>query len=508
MKLKIQHINASKIKVTSDDLGVIEDLYQTLRFKDPTFTPNKFSKWDGEIRMYDKKSGIMNYGLLSHLIQLAKIRGWSLEIESSIKSDLKPLTRESIQEWTNQLDIRDNGTRIQPYEYQVESLYLAFRYSRMTILAATSAGKSLIQYLMIRFYEQINPDAKILLVVPSINLVSQMKGDFKNYSTHNGWDAESKIHQVFEGASPHTDKSVVISTWQSLKDLDAEYFSQYTFLIVDECHLASAKCISHIGDSCINAYNRVGLTGTLKQDQLHPLQIQSHFGTIKRVVSTKQLQDSGRAAQTQINMINIDYPTRDRKLLFETNTYQSEIEFLIGHPKRNEIIMKLAAGLKGNTLFLFDRIDAHLKQIETRLRELYPDRKIYVINGEVDNKERDEIKRLIEIDDLNDAILLASYGTLSTGVSIKRLHNLVFCHPTKSIIRTLQSLGRLLRLHESKVIAKIYDFVDDLKYMNRPNHALRHALERYGYYKDEQHPVSSIKFKISEDDSYAQKILG
>lgn len=492
--INIIAINASKIAVTTEDDGIREDLYQYFRYKDPNFFQNKKSKsiWNGEVRLYSKRDGIMAYGLLSSVIQFAKDRQLTIDIDPAFKDDIKPVTQDDIDSWINTLDIRSGGNKIEPYDYQRVGVFLAVKYSRMTLLAATSAGKSLLQYLIIRFLLN-TVEGRILLVVPSINLVTQMYSDFEDYSSYDeGWNAHQYCHMVHEGISPYTNKRVVISTWQSLSKLSPDYFHQFSVLLGDECHTFASKCISTIGENCINAYNRIGLTGTLKKDKLHPMQVQQHFGTVKRIVSTKQLQDAGRAAKTKIKVLQLEYPTEQRKAL--TGAYQDEIEFLINHPYRNKIIKGLAKTLKGNTLMLFDRKEAHLNVIAEELRQEMPDRRVLLINGDVENDERNIIKAEMEVGD--NIILLANYQTVGTGVSIKKLHNLVFCHPSKSVIRVLQAIGRMLRLHSSKDVANIYDLVDVMMYQGVPNHVMKHAGDRLGFYRDEQHPVEVKKMII------------
>jgi superfamily II DNA or RNA helicase len=501
--IQILPINASFMAVTSEDEGIREDLYQYFRFEEPTFTPNKFSKWDGSVRLYDKRSGKISYGLLSTVIAFAHDRQLTIDIDPAFKQDIKPITEEQINEWCDTLDLRDGDNKISPYDYQRAGLYLAIKYSRVTLLAATSAGKSLLQYLIIRFHQQLNT-GRILLIVPSINLVTQMYGDFKNYSTANGWDADKNCHMVYDGRTPYTNKPVVISTWQSLKDLEPDYFQQFSVMLGDECHTFSGECLEKIGKNCTNAYSRVGLTGTLKKDKLHPLQVQQHFGPIRRIVTTKQLQDAGRAAKTQVHIIQLEHTTDDRKNL--DGEYQKEIEFLIGHPYRNKIIKGLAKTLKGNTLILFDRIDAHLKIVAKELQDEMPHKRVLIITGEVENDERNVIKAEMEVGE--DIVLLASFGTVSTGVSIKRLHNLVFAHPSKSVIRILQSLGRLLRLHSSKDVANIYDIVDVMMYYGKINHAMRHGAERLGFYTEEQHPVTVRKLHVPDPNATTVSLVG
>lgn len=498
----IERTNASFIRVLSDDQGIVEDCYQYFRFEEPTFKPNKWnkSKWDGVVRMYNKASGALPYGLLQVVLEFCKTRGYTYDLDPRFKNDITNITRAEIIEWTEGLQlVNEEGEPLVPYDYQIEAVFYALRYNRMTILAATSAGKSLIMYLLVRYYDMLREageqDGRTLVVVPSIMLTNQMFSDFRIYSAKNGWDVNAKVHTIAEGSAKNSRRPVYVSTWQSIKDQEGEYFQQFSNILIDEAHGASAKCIKTICENATSAYQRIGMTGTLKNTELHPLMVQGNFGPIKRVVSTKQLQDAGRAAQTMITRMQLNYSTEDRKMVSEM-TYQEEIEWLIGHPQRNRIIKTLAKTLKGNSLFLFDRKDKHQVMIMEQLaQEDLGNKKVFIINGDVDSDDRDAIKKIAETE--SDVVILASYGTMAVGVSIKQLHNLVFCHPTKSIIRVLQSIGRLLRLHKTKDVANIYDLFDNLEYRGRANKTLDHATERLGFYENEQHPVRLYQMEIA-----------
>jgi hypothetical protein len=80
---------------------------------------------------------------------------------------------------------------------------------------------------------------------------------------------------------------------------------------------------------------------------------------------------------------------------------------------------------------------------------------------------------------------VASYGTFSTGINIRNLHNVVFASPSKSRIRNLQSIGRVLRKGENKVKATLYDIADDISYKSRKNYTLNHLIERIKIYNEE-----------------------
>lgn len=505
-QIQIERLNGSYIRIHTADRGIVEDLYDFFTYAEPDYQPSKWNKWDGTQRLYKKRDKTLPYGCLKMLLALCKDRDWSFELDKRFKEDINSINMKDLKEWAAGLELRSKGEPITPHDYQLDIVHDAIKFSRLTALAATSAGKSLAIYMLVRFYEMLAADdgLKTLIVVPSINLVTQLYGDFEDYSTKNKWSTLSNCHQICDGSPRFSNKPVFISTWQSLKDEDASYFEQFGRIIVDECHLASGESIKTIGMNCTKAFFRVGLTGSLKKEKVHPILVQSVFGPIKQFVTAKQLIASGRATPTKVKMVHLDYSVADRQRVFGM-PYADEIEFLVAHRQRNEVIKNLAKGLPGNTLILFDRVEKHLDVLLEELRASGVTNKVFFnISGDVPNKTRDEIKRAIEAG--NDIVLLASFGTVSTGVSIKKLHNLIFAHPFKSNIRLIQSVGRMLRLHESKDIANIFDLIDDLKFQDRSNFSMKHAFERYSIYTEEGHPVSVQRFKLEppkETDLFA-----
>lgn len=497
----VERINASYIRLYIEDSGIVDDLYTFFRYEEPGFVKNKYSKWDGVVRLFNKRNFKLPYGCLNMLINLAKERGYTIDLDDRFKEDITKIDIESINKWIDSLDLHGNdGSKITPYEYQYKAVYDALRYGRMVELLATSAGKSLVISILARFYLEFalkNIDDKIMIVVPSVSLVTQLYADMKSYFDTK-WKTELFVHCIYEGQTKYTDKPIIITTYQSMIDIskhDPDYFKQFTHVIEDEVHMASSSSITTILNLCVNAYKRIGLTGTIKQSKVHAVCLESLFGVIKRIVTTKQLQDGGMAAQTKVTMLLLEYSFEDRKFLQANGDYQSEIDFLINQPFRNKVIKSIAKSMQGNTLILFDRVDAHLTKIVDQLNsEESTGKKYLVITGKVKAKERDEIKALTEGED--GVVIFATWGCMSTGVSIKRLHNLLFAHPSKSIIRILQSLGRTLRLHSTKDIANIYDIVDDLRLGNHINHTYKHGIERYGYYTQEQHEVRTKTYKV------------
>lgn len=490
----IERVNASFIRIYTDDAGIRQDIDDNFSYHEPGFVKNKWTKWNGTVRLFKRKGNTLPYGCLQMLLQMAKDRGWSFELDNAFKSDITPVKREELDDWVKTLNIHTQGMPIDPYDYQKDALYLGVRFGRYVALAATSAGKSLIAYLLTRYYEMLSNDdgKKILIIVPSQMLVNQLFADFKDYSSHNGWKVTDNVHTIMEGCPKNANKMVYISTWQSIFEEDEEYFKQFGRVICDEVHLASGKSITTIMNNCTNAYQRVGMTGTLKAEKIHPILVMSLFGPIKRVVTTKQLIDAGRATEVFIKMFQLNYDQEECKYVSECS-YQQELEFLIGHKYRNQMLASLAASVKGNTLMMFDRLE-HIENVKAVLDKMPHGKKIYVITGDVDRDEREDIKAIAEQED--GVIVLGTRGCVSTGLSIKKLRNLIFAHPSKSIITILQAVGRIIRLHDEKGSAHVYDPVDNLSFDNDPNYTLKHAMERFGIYKDAEMPIEFKKITM------------
>ena len=130
--------------------------------------------------------------------------------------------------------------------------------------------------------------------------------------------------------------------------------------------------------------------------------------------------------------------------------------------------------LNTNTLMLFDRIEIGTNLYEYA-KELYKDKSVYYIDGSTDVHEREKIREQFEMSDGN--LLIAQNAVMSTGVNIKRLSNLVFLTSSKSFARTIQSIGRTLRLHSSKDYAHLIDISWNTKYSQK------HLEERLKIYK-------------------------
>ena len=274
-----------------------------------------------------------------------------------------------------------------------------------------------------------------------------------------------------------------------------EYFHQFDYVIGDEAHLFKAQSLTTILTSCINAKYRIGLTGTLDGTKTHKLVLEGLFGPVNKVISTRELIDKNQVSNFEVKCLILKHP--DEKCLeYKDKTYQEEIQYLISNEVRNKFIKNLAVSLGKNTLILYQMVDKHGRILYDMIKdtEKIGNRKVFFVHGGTDTNDREEIRRIMEIE--NDAIVVASYGTFSTGINIRNLHNIIFAMPTKSTIRTLQSIGRGLRQSEGKEQATLYDIADDLRYKKHMNYTLKHFVERTKIYNDEQFPFKIYKIGL------------
>ena len=374
----------------------------------------------------------------------------------------------------------DKISNVQPREYQYEAVYEALKNNRKLLLSPTGSGKSLMIYSLVRYYCATNK--KTLIIVPTTSLVEQMVNDFKDY----GWSADEFVHKIYSGKDKVTEKKVIISTWQSIYKFPKRYFDDIDCVIGDEAHLFKSKSLTGIMTKLHNAKYRFGFTGTLDGSKTHKWVLEGLFGSCKQVTKTDELIKSGYLSKFRIKVLLCNHAPQ----YFES--YQEEIDFLVQHRGRNNLIKNLVADIEGNTLVLFNYIEKHGEPLYELINNTIDEqRKIFFVHGGTDVEDREEVRHLTETQD--NAVIIASYGTFSTGINIKRLHNIIFASPSKSRVRNLQSIGRVLRKGEGKDIATLYDIADDI---NGRNYTLKHLNERVNIYQSENFKYEVIKVNL------------
>jgi superfamily II DNA or RNA helicase len=374
-------------------------------------------------------------------------------------------------------------TILNPHDFQVEAFKYALCNNRCVLLSPTSSGKSLIIYAMTRWHVE-EKNRKVLIIVPNTGLVAQMAGDMLDYSSENGW-ADANVQIIMEGETKNVNRRVVISTWQSIYKLPKSWFDQFDVIIGDEAHHFKAKSLAMIMEKASRSHYRVALTGTLDSTEVHRLAVESHFGAVYNVTTTKNLMDRDIVSLLTIEALVLKHPP-DIVKAAKGLRYAEEMDFLCQNTRRNEFIVNLVDNMKGNTLVLFQFVEKHGKIIYEMIKKKCPNRNVYFIYGKVDSEERMKTKDQMEENE-ND-IIVASYPTFSTGISIRKLHNVVFASPFKSDIRLRQSIGRQLRKHPMKKKAVLYDIGDCLVHnlsAAKVNYTLDHFKYRVQQYRKE-----------------------
>lgn len=470
--IRVEKINHVHIKVhCDDDIAYEMSEYFTFAVPGAKFSPAYRNKlWDGKIRLFNKATRLLYHGLSSYVQKFGQERDYEVEFESNEFND-NNFSLNQAKQFTSSLNLT-----IEPRDYQIEAFTYAIRKSRALLLSPTASGKSLMIYLISRYYTQ-DSDGKVLIIVPTTSLVHQMASDFVSY----GGNADD-IHKIFSGQEKLTDASYVITTWQSIYKLPRPWFTQFKCVIGDEAHLFKSKSLTTIMSKMPDCPYRFGFTGTLDGTQTHKLVLEGLFGPVKKVTSTAELIEQKHLSDFQIKAIVLSYEETFRKT-YKGIDYQSEIDLINKHNERNKFITNLVLSLDTNALILFKIID-HGKMLYDMIRAKCGDRKVFYVDGGVDGLAREDIRKAVEEE--KNAIIVASLGTFSTGVNIKNLHNIIFASPSKSRIKTLQSIGRGLRLSKNKEIATLYDLVDDFSWKSKKNYTLLHFIERAKMYDEEK----------------------
>jgi len=490
--ITINELDSVNVKIDCDR-SVAKELSSFFTFSVPNFkfTPAYRNKvWDGKIRLFNSLTHTIYAGLLDYIFKFAEERNYKVEFNPKPKQIIK---QEDIDSFIKTITCYSGGTIITPHEHQIEAVKHALNKQRTLLISPTGSGKSLIIYMLIRCLEKIIPENKqILVVVPTTGLVAQMFNDFKDYSNKDGFI--KKCHVVYSGQDKQTNKKVIISTWQSIYKMKEDFFKNIYCVFGDECHLFKAKSLTTLMSKMKDCPYRIGTTGTLDGTHVHKLVVEGLFGPVYNVTSTKSLIDKNLLSNIKIKCLLLEY-TKEEIDEIKKAKYIDEIQWLVANTNRNKFIVNLCCHLKGNTLVLYNYVDKHGKPLYEEIKKKC-NKPCFFIYGGTEASEREEIRQTVN--NQTESILIASYGTCSTGINIKNIHNIVFVSPSKSVVRVLQSIGRGLRKSDTKDKVTIYDIGDDLRYKKYRNHALRHMDERIDIYTNEKFLYNLTKIRLEE----------
>lgn len=500
----------------------------------------KLGVWSGKQSYFD--NGKINLGLWKECYKGCKEIDVMFNIENRDEFPLnRDVTLDKVKDFCKEFfkhhkvkNKEGNLIPFMPYDYQIETAYKILRNRYAMAEVATSGGKSLI-ISIVYFYtlKNLNPDAKLLIIVPSISLVTQFydnlmeynygenflksydKVDFRNFmidaiiNDNPDYQPCRLLMEEIMSDKPrkysgNAEPNVYIGCYQSLEKWPKEFFQQFHTVVVDEAHTCKASTLlSILKRTFKKAYNRFGVSGTFpNDDSLEILAIQSVLGPKVSQIEAEELVKSGNITPMSIKAVIMNHNEKEindrlsiaKKSGAGKEVFQYEKAYIQQSEKRLNFIKKIVDKCDKNTLLLFHTIE-YGKSILDKLQKECPDKEFYYIDGEVSGKKRNEIKVAMEITGDKPKVLVASFGTLSTGVSIKNLHYLIMADSFKSEQIIIQSIGRLLRLFDGKEKAIIFDLVDVFdESMN--NILYNHYKERKKFYDNRKYPYKEIKVTL------------
>ena len=460
------------MEIQTNDDGILLELRDYFSFQVPGYQFKRQYRdgvWDGSIKLFNAFERKLYIGLLPYLKKFASQFGYELTVDDSLFTK-QQMTPKEIQEFVAYVDPQKKGKPIKPRYYQMMALYYLINAKRSVLVSPTASGKSLIIYLFAKWLTEQNK--RLILIVPTTNLVEQMASDFIDYS--NG-EFEPYFHKIYAGKQKNNaEAGIYITTWQSVYELPKMYFDQFEAVIVDEAHGVQAKSLKTILEKSQAEY-RSGLTGTMHDPEAHKWVIEGLLGETVDLISMQELMERKWVSKLKVNCILFNHDEETKKAASNL-PYHDEIKLLLENDKRTQKILKAVGKVKENSFVLFDKVKYGEHLFKT-VSEMYPERNVYIVYGNTDVEDREKIRQALENE--VGSIVIASYKVFSTGTSIDNLHHLFFAEPVgKSKFRIYQSIGRSLRLHSEKEFATLWDFVDKLtNNKSKMNHMMRHFVE-------------------------------
>ena len=495
-QITLENYTETHVRVFSDDLGIEKELSEYFTFYVPGahFTPQFRARiWDGKTRLYDLLRKTVYTGLIPYVRKFAFQRGYTIN-EIGFPKYIEPISDVDIKTFIDSLNLTSkNDPSLTVRDYQYSGVISALKRRRTLLLSPTASGKSLIMYCILRWY--LTTNKKCLIIVPTTNLVEQLYKDFDDYSIKNKWVVDDNVQKLYSGFTKELTKNVLITTWQSIYKLPKTFFQQFNVVFGDEVHKFKARSLITIMEKCNDIKYRIGTTGTIDNSKINKLVLEGLFGIVEKVTTTSELIDQKKLADLKIICLLLSYDDISREGR-KNNVYSDEIDWLVSCDKRNNYITNLAINCKGNTLILYQYVKKHGIPLYEKLNKLEKkyNKKIYLISGDTIVSDREQVRDIAA--DTNNNIIVASYGTFSTGVNIPSIENIILASPIKSKILNLQSIGRGLRLNKNKTTCNLFDIADDLSYKKWKNHTYRHLLSRMQTYDEEKFNYSLVEVKL------------
>lgn len=477
---------------------ILVEIYNHFKFyaKNYKFHPKyKAGFWDGTISLFKVKESLLLKGLLPDLIAFAEEANYSYELSQKIIDSFSPFNVDD--DKVISIYNKFEGP-YEPLDVQVEAVKHCLNNGRAIIIAPTSMGKSYAIHALAATHAQ--GKHKVLIIIDRSQLVEQLRTNMAD--EYNG-KKFFKYSTVYDKV-PLDDVDVHVTTWQSIVEYPRSWFDQFDVLIGDEVHKFKAQSLKKIIDNCGHIRFRYGFTATLDNDsQTDRLTLKGMFGSPHRVATIKELIDQGIVTAPIIRAIILEYSDAHRKFIANNTTkkvgdltvekdaterFKDEVDFIETYEPRNQLIGKLDQSIKGNTLIAFRR-EKHGEAILNHVRD-----DAFYVSGKVKLGKRIDISERIE--SMDDATAVVSIGTFSTGISIKKINNIIVACQIQSKITVPQLIGRGMRKHADKSVVHIYDLGDDLTWKGKENTSFRHFKERLSMYASFGFKIEIQKLKI------------
>tara|TARA_R110001592_G_scaffold47602_3_gene150693 strand:+ start:465 stop:1919 length:1455 start_codon:yes stop_codon:yes gene_type:complete len=439
----------------------------------------KLGRWDGCVRYCDI-GGRTYFHLLDKLVPIITAEGYEIEVKDMRKAwqfNFEQVTETSYEhvKWPDKHPA--GGQPIILRDYQVDIINKFLENTQCLQEIATGAGKTLITAVL---SQKCEPYGRTIVIVPNKDLVVQTEKDYKNLGMDVG---------VLYGDRKEYDKTHTICTWQSLSVLEKkskkyeadfpidEFLKDVACIMVDEVHKAKADVLRKLLSGVFaHVPIRWGLTGTIPKEEEEAVGCTCSLGPVIGKMSSKELQDAGVLADLDIQVLQL----QDGMIQF--SNYAQELKWLVTDEKRLKEISEIIKGVSanGNTLVLIDRIATG-----QRLEELNSD--WVFVSGSM--KQQDRQDNYDDVSEMDNKVIVATYGVAAVGINIPRIFNLVMLEPGKSFVRVIQSIGRGIRKAQDKDYLNVLDLTSNLKYSKR------HLTKRKQFYKEQ-----GFRFQVTKVD--------
>lgn len=471
------------IKIEGLELDARKKLVNTFKYEVPgaRYQPAvRLGRWDGKVA-YFQLGGSTYTNLLPEIIPILENFNYDIELDDqrnySTTVNFESVTEDTFAHimWGPGHPMEGQPIKLRDYQVEIVNNFLANPQSIQEI--ATGAGKTIMTAALSQRCETMG---RTIVIVPNKSLVTQTERDYRGLGLDVG---------VYFGDRKEWNKTHTICTWQSLNVLlkntkngvaeatIQDFMEGVVCVMVDEVHMAKADALKTLLTTIMARVPiRWGLTGTVPKEAYEFQALKCSLGPVINQLSASELQDRGVLAQCHVNIVQlVDHA--------EFANYQSELKFLLEDTDRLDTVAALVEKVKatGNTLVLVDRVAAGHALVE-RLGN----RAVFV-SGATKGTKRDE--EYAEVADVDDKIIVATYGVAAVGINIPRIFNLVLIEPGKSFVRVIQSIGRGIRKAEDKDHVQIWDVTSTCKF------AKRHLTKRKVFYREANYPFTQEKLE-------------